>query len=116
MDITTIQKNINVSPRKMRLVADMVRNIAPYKALEVLKFTPQAACVPLSKAITTVLANAKAQNLDPEILIFKKLEINEGLKMKRFRAGTRGRAKPYQKRTSQIKIVLSEKGENGSKS
>lgn len=116
MEITTIQKYIHTSPRKLRLVADMVRNTTPGRALEMLQFTNKAATEPLSKAIKTALANAKAQNLDQENLVFKKLEVDEGPKMKRFRAGAKGRAKPYKKRMSQIKIVLSEeKGENGTK-
>lgn len=116
MEIMTIQKYIHTSPRKLRLVADTIRNTTPGRALEMLQFTNKAAAEPLSKAIKTAIANAKAQNLDQENLVFKKLEVDEGPKMKRFRAGAKGRAKPYKKRMSRIKIVLSGgKGENGTK-
>ena len=112
MEIITIQKNIHTTPRKLRLVADMVRKMKPGAALQVLAFTNKAAAEPLSKAIKTVLANAAQQKLDQESLVFKSLEINEGLKYRRVRAGARGRAKPYKRRMSHIKIVLSdEKGE-----
>lgn len=100
----TIQKNITMTPRKLRLVADMVRKMTPDRAIEVLQFTNKAAAQPLSKAIKTAVANAgKADNL-----AFAKIEINEGLKMKRYRAGTagRGRGRPYRRRMSHIKIVL----------
>ncbi len=107
MDITTIQKYLHTSPRKLRLVADMVRKIEPAKALDILRVTPKAAAEELEKALETVLANAKQQGLDVSKLTFKELEINESTKMRRFRAGTRGRAKPYKKRMSHIKIVLS---------
>lgn len=110
MEITTIQKNIHTSTRKLQLVADLVRKMKPAQAVGVLQFTNKAAATPLSKAIKTVLANAKEQGLRAEDLAFKALEINEGPIMKRFRAGTRGRAKPYKKRTSHIKIVLSDQG------
>lgn len=108
MEITQIQKNIHNSPRKLRLVADLVRNQNPTQALLTLRFTNKAAAMPLSKAIQTALGNAKAQNIDENSLVFKKLEINEGQKMKRFRAGTRGRVKRYVKKMSHIKIVLSD--------
>lgn len=108
MEITSIQKNIHTSPRKLRLVADMVRRLTPLKALQTLGFTNKAAAGPLSKAIKTALANAKQQNLEESTLVFAKLEINEGLKLPRYRAGTRGRAKPYNKKWSHIKVVLTD--------
>lgn len=108
MQIVSIQKNIHTSPRKLRLVADMIRKLTPVKALETLGFTNKGAADPLSKAIKTALANAKQQNLEEATLSFSKLEINEGLKLPRYRAGTKGRAKPYNKRWSHIKVVLSD--------
>lgn len=111
MEIITIQKNIHSSPRKLRLVADMVRKMKPGTALQALQFTNKAAALPLSKAIKTVLANAKVLNIGEEDVAFKKIEINEGPMMKRIRAGSRGRANPYKKRSSQIKIVLSNEKE-----
>ncbi len=106
MEYMTIQKNITSSPRKLRLVADMVRKMTPEQALDVLSFTNKNAATPLSKAIKTVLANAKGA----PILRFKTIEINEASKLKRYRAGTagRGRGRPYKKRWSHIKIVLSD--------
>lgn len=106
MEYTTIQKNISSSPRKLRLVADMVRKMDPYHALDILKFTNRGAATPLAKAIKTVIANAGRK----EGLAFKSLEINEGLTLKRYRVGTAGagRGRPYKKRMSQIKIVLTD--------
>lgn len=106
MDYKTIQKNIGSSPRKVRLVADMVRKMTPEQAIEVLKFTNKAAALPLVKAIKTAMANASVSSP----LSFKSIEVNEGLKMRRYRVGTagRGRGRPYRKRFSQIKIVLTD--------
>lgn len=106
MEFITIQKNISSSPRKIRLVAQMVRKMDPYASLEVLQFTTNAAAQPLLKAIKTVIANAGSK----EGLSFKSIEINEGLKAKRYRVGTagRGRGRPYKKRMSHIKIVLTD--------
>ncbi|MBI4035517.1 50S ribosomal protein L22 [Candidatus Daviesbacteria bacterium] len=108
MEITTIQKYMHTSPRKLRLVADMVRKMAPEKAISVLEITPQAAARDLQKAIQTVLANAKQQGVNLQKIIFQKIEINESTKMRRFRAGTRGRVKPYKRRMSHIKIILTD--------
>ncbi len=108
MEYITIQKNITQSPRKVRLVADMVRKMDPYRALDVLQFTNKAAALPLAKAIKSVLANAG----NAEGLSFVSIQVNEGLKMKRYRAGTagRGRGRPYRRRMSHIKIVVSDEG------
>lgn len=106
MEYTAIQKNIGHTPRKLRLVADIVRKMSPEKAILTLEFTNKAASVDLIKAIKVALANAgKKENLS-----FKKIEINEGMKMKRYRVGTagRGRGRPYKKRLSHIKIVLTD--------
>mgnify|MGYP001580622257 CR=1 FL=1 len=108
MEITTIQKYIHTSPRKLRLVSDMIRKMEPNKALAILRLTPKAAAQDLEKALNTVLANAKQKGLDVSKFTFKKVEINESMKMRRFRAGTRGRVRPYKKRMSHIKIVLSD--------
>lgn len=108
MEITTIQKYIHTSPRKLRLVADMIRKMTPAQAVAVLEVTPKAAALDFQKAIKTVLANAKQQGLPTQKASFKTIEINESTKMRRFRAGTRGRVKPYKKRMAHIKIVLAD--------
>ena len=103
---TNIQKNISASPRKLRLVADMVRKMRPDEAVLSLQFTNKAAALPLAKAIKTAIANASGA----AHLSFKSIEVNEGFKMRRYRVGTagRGRGRPYKKRFSHIKIVLTD--------
>lgn len=108
MEIQTIQKYLHTSPRKLRLVSDMVRKMGPQAALNMLKLTPKMAAKDMEKAISAVLANAKVAGLDSSKLVFKKIEINESMKMRRFRAGTRGRVRPFKRRMSHIKIVLSD--------
>jgi hypothetical protein len=54
----------------------------------------------------TAIANAKQKDVNPSDLVFKEIQINEGPRLKRYRAGARGRAKPYKKRMSHIRIVL----------
>lgn len=113
MTYTNVQKNVGDSPRKLRLVADMVRSMTPDQAVEVLRFTNKAAAPSLARAIKTAIANAGKK----EGLRFEKIEINEGMKMRRYRGAARGRMRPYKKRMSHIKIVLNdeikvEEGEN----
>jgi large subunit ribosomal protein L22 len=105
MEYRHIQKNISDSPRKLRLVADMIRKLSPARAIETLEFTNRAAAVSLSKAIKTAVANAGKDDVT-----FKSLEINEAMKLRRNRVGTagRGRSRPYKKRWSHIKIVLTD--------
>jgi large subunit ribosomal protein L22 len=106
MEIINIQRYMHTTPRKLRLVADMVKGSKPEVAMENLRFTNKYAATDLLKAISTALANAKQVGMvDPS---FKTIEINEGPRLKRFRAGTRGRAKPYKKRMAHIRIILTD--------
>jgi large subunit ribosomal protein L22 len=110
-----IQKYIRTSPRKLRLIADAVRSLAPAEALRQLRFVDKRAAEPVAKVIRQALANAKQNfGLATEKLIFKTLEINEGPTYKRFRAVSRGTAHSIMKRSSHIRVILEEK--NGPKS
>lgn len=106
MEYMHTQKNLSSSPRKMRLVADMVRKLRPHQALQTLRFARQAAAKDLAQVIKTALANT-GKGFD-DSLTFKGLEVNEGFKLKRFRSAAKGRIRRYTKRTSQVKIVLSD--------
>lgn len=108
MEVTTIQKYMHTSPRKLRLVADAVRKMNPTTAVRILKITPKYAATDLKKALETVLANAKVAGMNLDNASFKKLEIDESIRMRRFHAGTRGRVKPFKRRMAHIKIVLSD--------
>lgn len=90
----------------------MVRKLSPEQAIEALKYTDKAAATPLAKAIKAALSNVKGSNV-----LFKSLEINEGLKMRRYRVGTagRGRGRPYKRRLSHIRIVLTDEASKGVK-
>lgn len=114
MQYMTDQKNIGDSPRKLRLVADMIRKMTPEAAIEILEFTNKAAAPSLAKAIKTAMANAKGTD---KPLRFEKIEINEGMKMKRFRLGTagRGRGRRFVRRLSHIKVVLTDEVKEATK-
>ena|SRR3989344_4889673 len=137
MEFVAIARSVRISPRKVRLVADVVRNKEVRIALRTLAVVSKIASSPLEKTIKSALANAAyyskekpdAEKIDLEKLTIKSIEIFEGKSLKRFHPSTRGRVHPYKKRSSHIKIVLtddksqisnlksqSKKGQNGTKS
>jgi large subunit ribosomal protein L22 len=107
MEIKAKLNYLGITPRKVRLVADLVRNMDVKQAETQLKFTPKRASAPLLKLLNSAIANAKTNfNLEKEALYIKKLIINEGPLFKRWRAESRGRAAPIIKRTSHVNLVL----------
>lgn len=98
-----------MSPRKLRLVVPLVRNLPPGEALEVLPHVGKRAAEPIARVIKTAIANAKEKKIDVRDLIFKDIQINEGPRLKRWRPGARGRIKPYKRRMSHIRVVLETK-------
>ena len=105
--VTAIAKNVKVSPKKTRFLADQIRKMDPAQALAILDFTVKSSSHPLKKAIASAVANAKNNlGLDEASLKFKTISIEEGPVVKRFRAVSRGRAHAILKRSSHIKITL----------
>jgi len=106
MEYISTQKFIVTSPRKLREVVAMIKKLKPADAVERLPFTNKRAADPLLKVVKSAIANAKQKNVNPEDLIFSEIQIGEGPRLKRYRAGSRGRAKPYKRRMSHIRVVL----------
>jgi large subunit ribosomal protein L22 len=101
-------KTVRVSPRKSRLVIDLIRGKSVGEAISILKFSPNKAAGVIEK----VLMSANAENnfdLDVEDLVVSEAFINEGPTMKRFRPRAKGSASPINKRTSHITVVVSER-------
>ena len=110
MEVQAIAKSVRMSPRKVRLVADMIRPLAIDEALAALAATSKRAALPLAKVINSAVANAVNNNgLDKKDLIIESLEVSESQALKRFHASTRGRTHPYKRRGSNIRIVLKTK-------
>jgi large subunit ribosomal protein L22 len=109
MDFISTQKFVVVSPRKLREVIRMVKKMHPSDAVEQLPFSGKRAGDVISKVIKTALANAKQGGVEATDVIFKEVQVNEGPRLKRWKAGARGRAKPYKKRMSHIKVILTVK-------
>jgi large subunit ribosomal protein L22 len=110
MNIQAVAKNVRVSPRKVRLVADAIRNMKVDDALNLLYATPKAGSSPVAKALHSAVANAvNNAKLTRSNLIVSTVMVNEGQAYKRFRPSTRGRIHPYKKRGSNLTIVVTEK-------
>jgi large subunit ribosomal protein L22 len=99
-------KNYRQSPRKVRLVADVVRGKKVDVALTELSFMPKRAADPVRKVVESALANAKDNSVATDNLIVKEITVDEGVTLKRWRPKARGTAHPIRKRTSHIKVVL----------
>lgn len=105
-----IAKMVRISARKVRLVVDLIRGKSLAEALAILRLTPKAASVPVSKVVKSAAANAEHNNkLDKNKLYIKKIVVDEGPTMKRFLPRAKGRAGSIFKRTSHITVVLAEK-------
>ncbi|MDR2833803.1 MAG: 50S ribosomal protein L22 [Streptococcaceae bacterium] len=103
-------KTVRVSPRKARLVMDLVRGKQVAEAISILKFTPNKAAGIIEKVLMSAIANAENNfDLDVENLYISEAFVNEGPTMKRFRPRAKGSASPIMKRTSHVTVVVTEK-------
>ena len=109
MESSSISKYNRISASKARLVANEIKGYSFPEAVDILKAIPRKASKLILKALYSAGANAKYR--DPEVLdrdlFIKKICIDEGPTMKRFKARARGRASRIRKRTSTITVVLS---------
>ena len=104
--------NIRIAPRKVRLVADMVRGQNVADAISTLRFANRGAAKPVEKVLMSAIANAEHNyDLNIEDLYVTEAYVNEGPTLKRFRPRAQGAASAINKRTSHITIVVSEKEE-----
>ncbi len=106
MDVKATQKYLITSPKKFREVVARIRSLSPLKAYQLLPFVGKRAGMRLRKVIGSALAQARLKNMNENDLYFKEIQVNEGPRLKRWRAGARGMAKPYKRRMSHIRIVL----------
>lgn len=100
------QKYLIMSPRKIRLVAALIKKMKPLEAIEKLPFVQKRAGEPLMKVIKNAVASAKNQGVADTDLIFKEIQIGEGPRLKRGQAASRGRWHPFKHRMAHIRVVL----------
>ena len=103
-------KTVRVSPRKTRLVIDLIRGKRVADAIAILKFTPTKAAVEVENVLNSAIANAENNfGLEKANLVVSETFINEGPTMKHFRPRAKGSASPINKRTAHITVVVAEK-------
>lgn len=100
-------KGVDMTPRKVGIVASLVRGTSVANALTILEHTPRRAAIPVSKVIASAKANAvNNHNMNGDDLVISELHVSPGPRMKRFRPVARGSAHPYQKKTTHITVVV----------
>ncbi len=108
-----VLRNCPTSPRKMRLVTDMIRGAEVNKALDLLKFTPNDGAKRLEKLLLSAIANWQAKNegvrIEESNLFIKEIFVDQGRTLKRLRPAPQGRGYRIRKRSNHVTIVLDSK-------
>ena len=109
-DVVTASCNmVLASPRKVNLVAKMIRGMSVIRALDVLKFCKKAVAVEVRKTLASAIANAEEnKGLDIDLLKVKEAYVGKAVVLRRFRARAKGSGAPIRKRFSRLTIVLGE--------
>ena len=115
MNAKAIAKTVRMTPRKVRLVADLVRNKNVGEAQAILKLTQKAAAKEVLKVLNSAVANAayeanllKEENFSKENLYITDIQVTEGVRMKRFLPRAKGSASGLVKRTCHISVTVSD--------
>jgi len=102
--------NCPTSPRKMRLVADLVRGEKAEKALQILRFSSKEASRRLEKLVLSAIANWQAKNEDVDVeeanLFIREIKVDSGSMLKRLRPAPQGRAHRIRKRSNHVTVVV----------
>lgn len=100
-------KGVRITPRKLSVVASLVRNRTVADAVEILSHTPRRAALPIKKAIDSAVANADYNHgYKTDTLFISKITVTPGTRYKRWQPAARGRALPYQLKTSHIRVIV----------
>ncbi len=107
MNVQAVAKGVSMSPRKVGVVVALVRGRTVADALVILEHTPRRSAEPVIKAISSAKANAEHNhNLKPGTLKIVEISVSPGPRLKRFRPAAQGRALPFQRKTSHIRVVV----------
>lgn len=116
MEVQAISYFVRISPVKVRDVARNIRGMKAEEAMNLLRFIPRKGARLIAKTLQSAMANAENNhNLSASSLVVSKLLVDEGAAIKRFKPVSRGSAHRFKKRTTIIKIVLSEPVEEPAK-
>src|SRR5438105_15917567 len=107
MAVKAIAKGVRLSPRKVAVVASLVRGRSVDDALTILEHTPRRSVLAVSKAIKSARANAEHNhNYKPATLQITEITVTAGPRLKRFKPIARGQAHPFQRKTSHIRVIV----------
>lgn len=107
MPVKAIAKGVHMSPRKVGVVASLVRGRSVEDAIVILSHAPRRAALPIKKVIESARANADHNhNYKPDTLQIVSIQVSPGPRFKRYRPAAHGRALPFQRRTSHIHVVV----------
>ena len=107
MAVQAIAKGVRIAPRKVSVVAALVRGRSVEDALTILDYTPRRSAVAVKKAIASARANAEHNhNYKPDTLHIVEISVTPGPRLKRYKPAAHGRALPFQKKTSHIRVVV----------
>ena len=117
MESLTYLKNLKITPKKLRLFLPVIKKMTPEQAVQSLMYSPEKSARVFYKGIQSAIANARQTlKVGDDLLKFKLLTVEEGQKLRRFKAGGRGTAKPIMRRYAHIKIILVAETATGKKS
>lgn len=102
-------KNYRQSPRKVALVAELIKGKRVAEAIIILDNLPKRASLPIKKLLISAISNAKNLGINEESLVLENVTVNKGIVLKRIMPRARGSASRINKRTSHVEITLSEK-------
>jgi len=112
MEAKAVARYIRISPRKVRIVIDLIRGKSVHHALAILKHTPKAASAPIEKVLRSAMANATHNyDMDEDKLYISRAYVDQAPTMKRYHPRQRGQAFPILKRSSHITVVVAERKE-----
>lgn len=112
MEVKAVSKFVRVSPRKARVVVDLVRGKSVEQAREILAFTNRGIAETVEKTLNSAVANAEHNNhLNAATLVVKRAFVDEGPTLKRIRPRAKGSASRINKRTSNITIIVAPREE-----
>ena len=107
MAVKAVFNGVRMSPRKVDVVAALVRGRSVADAITILDHTPRRAAIAVKKAVTSAKANAEHNHIyKPDSLFISEISVTAGVRYKRYRAAARGRALPFARQTSQIRVIV----------
>ena len=110
MESKAVAKFVRITPRKVRVVLDLIRGKNVAEAFAILKFTPKAGAVVVEKVLRSAVANAENNyDMDVDKLVIKTAFADDGPTMKRIHPRSRGQAFSILKRTSHVTVVVAER-------